>query len=163
MAAKKKKGKGRGKRGKSESLSARIGRQMNRLLILVTTGVIALYLLPLSSRMLDDGEDIAISAIADPVTVEVLNGCGEEGIALKVTRYLRDGGCDVQDWRNAGHFHHKTTRILARNGEIGDAERVRAALGFGEVAAAPDSTLHFDVTVIIGSDCNPFPPEAAVE
>lgn len=156
MASRRKKK--RSPRRKKESRARRLGRVVNRFLIAVTLLLIAAYLIPFSSRILDNSEDTAFSATGKRVTVQVLNGCGERGLALDVTRFLRANGCDVVEMGNASHFHHNVTRIIAKNGNIEDARIVRDALGIGEISSDPDSTLLLDVTVLIGSDYVPFSP-----
>jgi hypothetical protein len=142
---------------------------VNRIFIAVTFGLIALYLIPLSTKVAQVEEDrgqVAESAVpepSEPITVQVLNGCGTAGLALEVTRFLRENNCDVVEMGNADHFKYKTTRIVARTEDLGKAEHVRAALGVGEVVSDPDPALLLEVTLIIGSDCVPFPPQPAVE
>lgn len=152
--------KSRGGKGKG-GVAERGARLANRILILLTFGLIALYLLPLSARLVGDGNEIAVSAPGEPVTVQVLNGCGESGLALKVTRFLRSAGLDVVEMGNAENFHYETTKIVAKTENRAAAERVRDILGIGEVVSIPDSSLLLQVSVIIGSDAVPFPPPPA--
>ncbi|MFH1679660.1 MAG: LytR C-terminal domain-containing protein [Candidatus Eisenbacteria bacterium] len=153
-----------------EGLGSRLARLANRFFILVTFGLIALYLIPLSTKVVQergDRSEIAESASSivpsEPVTVQVLNGCGEPGLALDVSRYLRERGCDVVEMGNADHFHHEETKIIARSGDLASAERVRAVLGFGEVSSSPDPDLLLEVTLVVGADCTPFPARSATE
>ena len=148
---------------RKESAAGRFGRAMTRVFIAVTALVIAVYLLPISNRVVERGaEDTAYSAPAGgEIQVQVLNGCGEPDLALRVARYLRAGGCDVVETGNADHFHYRTTRVTAKSGDPEAARRVRDVLGVGEIDSDPDSTLLLDVTVVIGADCLPFPPPRA--
>lgn len=159
--AKKGRGGGRKRGGKKESPAARLGRLLNRLLIVATFAAIALYVLPLSTTFIGDGDDTAVSAPGDPITAQVLNGCGESGLALEVTRYLRAAGVDVVEMGNGPHFHYESTKIVAMTEDTAPAERVRQILGFGEVISAPDPSLLLQVSVILGTDAVPFPPEPA--
>jgi hypothetical protein len=140
---------------------------VNRVFIAVTLGFVALYLIPLGTKVVQEKEERGEAAESappvelPPVTVQVLNGCGEAGLALEVTRFLREKNCDVVEMGNADHFNYKTSRIIARTGELEAAERVRAALGTGEVSSDPNTKLLLQVTLILGSDCVPFPPQAA--
>ncbi|MBN1826207.1 MAG: LytR C-terminal domain-containing protein [Candidatus Eisenbacteria bacterium] len=145
------------------SPAERFGRAAQRFFIAVTALGIAVYLLPLSSRMVEENaDDTASSApVAGEIKVQVLNGCGEPDMALQVARYLRTRGCDVVEMGNANHFHYRNTRVVAKSGVPEMARRVRDALGVGELASDPDSTLLLDVTVLIGADCVPFPPLGA--
>jgi len=150
---------------RKESAAGRFGRAMTRLFIAATGLLIAIYLIPISNRVVErNADDTAYSAPAGgEIQVQVLNGCGEPELALRVARYLRARGCDVVEMGNADHFHYRTTRVVAKSGDPEAARRVRDALGAGEVAVDPDSTLLLDVTVVIGADCVPFPPPGAGE
>ena len=145
---------------RKESAASRFGRAMTRVFITVTALVIAVYLIPISNRVVErSAEDTAYSAPTDgEIQVQVLNGCGEPELALRVARYLRVRGCDVVEMGNADHFHYRTTRVIDKSGDPEAARRVRDALGAGEISFDPDSTLLLDVTVVIGADCVPFPP-----
>lgn len=99
--------------------------------------------------------------VADPaaVRVEVLNGAGVGGLARNATRRLRDAGFDVVFFGNASRFDHPRSMVLDRAGQPGATRAVAATLGIDSTAAAPDSTLMLEVTVILGEDW----PEAAVD
>jgi hypothetical protein len=152
---------------KKEGVRVRLGRLVNRVFITVTLGFVALYLIPLGTKVAQEKEERGEAAESappvqlPPVTVQVLNGCGEAGLALEATRFLREKNCDVVEMGNADHFNYKTSKIIARTGDLEAAERVRAALGVGEVSSDPNAKLLLQVTLILGSDCVPFPPEAA--
>ena len=47
--------------------------------------------------------------------VEILNGCGETGIAKLYTNFLRANNYDVIDSKNADHFNYINTEILIHN------------------------------------------------
>jgi len=140
------------RRRKKESALIRVGRALNRLLIVVTSLLIALYVLPFSLGFLEETDDVVLSNAGEEVTVQVLNGCGEKGLALTITRFLRSHGFDVVEMGNADHFDYATTQVIARD-DWESASRVRGVLGVGELVSQPDSTLLLDVTVIIGPDC----------
>ncbi|RPJ42393.1 MAG: LytR family transcriptional regulator, partial [Candidatus Latescibacterota bacterium] len=120
---------------------------MNRFAIAVAFGLVALYLIPLSTKVaqpVEERGEVAESAPwvpAEPVTVQVLNGAGKAGLALDVTRFLRENRCDVVEMGNADHFKYETTRIIARTEDRAAAEYVRSVLGVGEVASDPDPEL----------------------
>ncbi len=97
---------------------------------------------------------------ADPVfgrnviRVEVLNGCGEPGVAEKVTDWLRDEGFDIVFFGNADSFKYEKTVILDRSGRPEFAREVANVLGSDNVERKYDGLLLLDVTVIVGPDWN---------
>ena len=153
--------KSRSKRRRKESVARRIGRQANRILIALTLGVIALYIIPVTTHVAEKSDGTAYSAQPSDITVQVLNGCGEEGLALKATRFLRQHDYDVVEMKNAPHFGYDETEVVAMRESREVAEMVRDALGFGRVVFAPDSTMMLDVSVILGADSRGRIPKVA--
>jgi hypothetical protein len=90
---------------------------------------------------------------AERVRVEVLNAAGVPGLARAATERLRERGFDVVYYGNAGSAAGgDTSRVLDRLGKRDVAHRVAEAIGVASVAAAPDTTLYVDVTVVLGRD-----------
>lgn len=99
------------------------------------------------------------------IEVEVLNGCGEIGLAGKISELLRDHQIDVVRSENADHFEYTETLIIQRNEKAESLERVAGALGVDlndnrHILLQPDESLDVDVTVIIGRD---FPSIKALQ
>ena len=97
--------------------------------------------------------------ILDPsvfkIQVEVLNGCGEQGIGQFVMRYLRTKGFDVVNIDNADHFEYSETFVLDRratNKPSVAAHAVGNALGTHNVLLQQDKSRMVDVSVVIGND-----------
>lgn len=93
------------------------------------------------------------------VRIEVLNGAGTPGIARDATHRLRSVGFDVVFFGNADHFRHEESVVIDRLGEIGRARSVAAALEIDSVVTALDSSLMLEVTVLLGGDWPPPPPD----
>jgi hypothetical protein len=87
-----------------------------------------------------------------PVTVLVLNGCGAEGLGLRVTRLLRSHGFDVVDFRNAGRFDYTESIVIDRAGDTGVALDVARLIGSNNVIQQIPGTPLVDVILIIGAD-----------
>jgi hypothetical protein len=89
--------------------------------------------------------------------VEVLNASGRDGLARTCARVLREAGIDVVGIGNAGSEvgHLDSTRILVRRGSAAAGDRVRRALGVGQVQVALDSTRLLDASVLLGADFSP--------
>ncbi len=89
------------------------------------------------------------------VQVEVLNGCGVQGISQQVRKYLRSQGFDVVYIDNAENFDFPETVVLDRRGEaaISDESRsVATVLGTPHVIQQKNEERLVDVTVVVGQD-----------
>jgi len=93
--------------------------------------------------------------------IEVLNGCGIKGIALKFTDFLRQNGFDVIETGNYTllgrrkddyYFDMRETIVIDRSGKLGPAEDVARILGTDNIIKQFSRDLMIDVTVIIGKD-----------
>ena len=93
--------------------------------------------------------------------IEVLNGCGIKGIALKLTDFLRRNGFDVIETGNYTllgmrkddyYFDMRETIVIDRSGQLSPAEDVARILGTDNIIKQYSSELMVDVTVIIGKD-----------
>ena len=87
--------------------------------------------------------------------VEILNGCGETGIAKLYTNFLRANNYDVIDSKNADHFNYINTEILIHNK---DKQNIAKLLAYK--LNIKDKNVHYksnkynlwDLTLIIGKD-----------
>ena len=50
--------------------------------------------------------------------IQVLNGCGDKGIADLYASYLRDNSYDVIDYKNADHFNYNASQIIVHNNNL---------------------------------------------
>ena len=94
--------------------------------------------------------------VEKPITVEVLNGCGVNGLAARFTDYLRNKGFDVVKVGNyeGGEKLRRTTVIdrVSLNNE--NAAKVGEALGVENKQIQPqlDDSPKLRVTVLLGRD-----------
>ena len=88
------------------------------------------------------------------VKVEVLNGCGIDGLARIVGNRLRSTGFDVMTLDNADRFDYPESIVIDRLGSPDEADRVAEALGISNriQQIVPDPYRIESVTVIIGKD-----------
>jgi len=91
------------------------------------------------------------------IEVEILNGCGEPGLAAKFSDLLRNIRVDVVRSENADHFDYDKTILIQRNEKIFGMKMVASALGFDienpkQVITIADPNLDVDLTLIIGKD-----------
>ena len=88
------------------------------------------------------------------IHVEVLNGCGKNGIARQVGRRLRTLGFDVMTLDNAESFNYPESIVIDRVGRPDYVEQVANALGIRNriQQLVPDPFRIEEVTVVIGRD-----------
>ena len=84
--------------------------------------------------------------------VQVLNGCGVDGLAAKVAKLLRRQGYDVVDVENTSLLLESL--IVDRVGNRDAARKLAKLLGVGEENIIQQSCdyLELDLTVILGRD-----------
>ena len=90
------------------------------------------------------------------ITVQVLNGCGVQGLANDITQYLRNKNFDVVDVGNyGGGWDLEQTLVLDRVSlESKYAKKVAKELGVNKNQVTPnlEDSVQLMVTVIIGTD-----------
>jgi len=86
------------------------------------------------------------------IRVQVLNGSGEGGIASRVASYLRQGGFQVVEVRNADRSDYFATMVVARRPDPLSARAVARYLGGPPVIRQAWNSDVADVTVVLGSD-----------
>jgi len=86
--------------------------------------------------------------------VEVLNGCGVDGVADKITRYLRENNLDVVKTDNFESYNVLRTVIIDRQGNMENAVRIAETLGLGEDRVIQEINEDYlnDATIVIGKD-----------
>ncbi|MFP5377170.1 MAG: LCP family protein [Acidimicrobiia bacterium] len=88
----------------------------------------------------------------DRPRVQILNGTGAVGLADAVRARL-GAGFDVRLTGNAASFDHESTEIVFYDrGEQEAAQRVRRALGVGDLVFSRNALDVVDVTIIVGKD-----------
>ncbi len=99
-------------------------------------------------------------SLARRIQVEVLNGCGENGLAEKITNYLRGHNVDVVSRGNYEHFNVPKTTVLDRVGKAERSARLAALLGLSnnDVQVERDPNLQLDATIVIGKDYQQLKP-----
>jgi len=112
-------------------------------------------------------EQLAIDLYeANPIsdnTIEVLNGCGEKGIAAKVADFLRTEHIDVIRSENADNFDYSRTVLIHRSENLYDLKTLAKVLNFDisnedRVIIRPSSTADVGLTLILGKDYQSVKP-----
>jgi LytR cell envelope-related transcriptional attenuator len=86
------------------------------------------------------------------IRVQVWNGSGEGGIGSKVASFLRQGGFQVVEVRNADRLDYFATMVVARRADPASARAVARFLGGPPVIRQAWNSDVADVTVVLGSD-----------
>ena len=86
------------------------------------------------------------------VRVQVLNGSGEPGVGTRVAAWLREGGFQVTDVRNADRNDYFATFVVARRSDLSLAREVAHYLGGPPLVRQEWSSELADVSVLVGSD-----------
>jgi len=128
---------------------------------------VAVFGLLASGYLKGCGSPVNPLRVADPgiligeiIQVEVLNGCGRDGLASAMMGYLRSRGFDVVSSGNHTTFGIEKTQILNRISDDSAAGQVATALGLGsgDIVSEPREDLYVDASVLIGCDYASIPP-----
>lgn len=98
------------------------------------------------------------------IRVEVLNGCGENRLAMKVANILRRMGFNVVKIGNATSRDFLNTVVIERSRE--DTENARyfaKVIGCKNVGKDIDKALHLEVSLILGQDYTKYFPDVEKE
>ncbi len=119
--------------------------------------VLRFFVTPPIDASLDD--EIQRISVEEVVQVNVLNGCGVQGLAAETRDYLRVRGFDVVDIGNYRKSVDKSF-VLDRVGDIKSAKKVAFALGVSDslVKSKIDSSLFLRSTVVVGKDYKKLKP-----
>lgn len=98
------------------------------------------------------GRPATKGGIGRTIRVQVLNGSGEAGVATRLAAYLRDGGYQVVDVRNADRSDYFASMVVARRADLSSAREVSHYLGGPPLIRQAWASELADVTVLIGSD-----------
>ncbi|HKJ46262.1 MAG TPA: LytR C-terminal domain-containing protein [Balneolales bacterium] len=92
--------------------------------------------------------------IGKVIQIEVLNGCGVQGLANRFTNRLRQDGFDVVHSGNFETFDITHSMVIDRSGNMQNARRVAHALGINKknIIQEISPNYYLDATVVIGSD-----------
>ncbi len=96
--------------------------------------------------------DWVIHGIPLPLTAEVLNGSGVQGVAAALGELLRVNNVDVKRTSNADHFNYPTSEIIVSSKEA--ADRISFLVDMINAELLIDTTREslVDVTVIVGKN-----------
>jgi hypothetical protein len=115
---------------------------------------------PAAVSALPVGEDeISVPALEKKIQIEILNGCGKEGVAKVFQNYLQQQGFDVINTDNyvengKRRWDIPASLVIARTGNLEPARDVAKSLGISDqkVISKPDPHAVYDVSVVLGRD-----------
>lgn len=84
--------------------------------------------------------------------MEVLNGTGEPGVALKTTTKLRMMGIDVKIEGNADRFDFRESILIDRKGNPRLMKRLARRIGCSRIIEQVQERPEVDVTLVVGWD-----------
>ncbi|MBV6478726.1 MAG: hypothetical protein HGGPFJEG_01483 [Ignavibacteria bacterium] len=116
-----------------------------------------------SEKEIKDITDTSKSLTNQPnltIQLDVQNGTRENGIASRITEFLRKNGLDVVEIGNYKSNEIEKTLIIDRSGDKNKALKVARILGLDgrNVIQQLNSSLYLDVTVVIGNDFKELKP-----
>lgn len=98
------------------------------------------------------------------IRVEVLNGCGENRLAIKVANILRRMEFNVVKIGNATENDFTQTVVIERSSEDNEHARYFAkVIGCKNIGKDIDKALHLEVSLILGRDYTRYFPDVADE
>ena len=145
--------------GKASSISNII---LITLIILLSAVVIFLsYSLYLKIHNIPENKNKSGQEIASAIIqIEVLNGCGVDGVAAKFTNYLRQKDFDVVQVGNYSSSNIDETIVIDRIGNRANAEKLAGVLGIEKknIIQQLNKDYFLDATLVIGKDYNKLDP-----
>ncbi len=97
--------------------------------------------------------------VQEKIQVEILNGCGKEGVAKIFQTYLQQQGFDVINAENYIENGNRrwdvpASKVIVRTGDIESAQAVAKSLGISiqKVESKPDPNALYDISVVLGRD-----------
>lgn len=103
--------------------------------------------------------DVADTAFV-PLQINVLNGCGVNGVGTVMTKYCRQIGYDVVEMGNYKTFDVQQSLVIDRSGTLDDARALAAKLGISKknVIQQFSSDQMVGASVVIGKDYHSLTP-----
>lgn len=92
--------------------------------------------------------------IVGPLQVQILNGCGIDGVASRFKSFLDRNGFSVEDTRNADNFNYRNTVIYAHARSITQARQIATLLeiDIDRVTQTISETGEYDIIITLGRD-----------
>lgn len=95
-----------------------------------------------------------------PLQINVLNGCGINGVGTVMTKYSRTLGYDVVEMGNYKSFDVEQSIIIDRSGKLNEAQKLAMLLGIDKrnVVQQFSSDQLVSASIVIGKDYKSLKP-----
>ncbi len=105
-------------------------------------------------------EQPATQPMEQKTQIDVLNGCGAAGVAMKTTQYLRQHDLDVVYMGNYINFDLKQSMVIDWTGDQKPALRIAEIMGIDKsrVRTQIDKSKQLKASVIVGKDYKKLKP-----
>jgi len=85
--------------------------------------------------------------------IEVLNGCGDKGVADLYANFLRNNSYDVIDYKNADNFDYNASKLIVHSNnllveDVADLFKIDSK----NIDYLFDENIFYDITLIVGKD-----------
>lgn len=135
-----------------------IKKYLNLAIISILSIVVAFMLTSFFMRMTNPPVESSLDGTIgitkqERIQINILNGCGKNGLAAKTNEYLRKYKFDVVE---IGNYPGKVDRsmVIDRLGDRSSAEKVAYAIGIPDscIVTKIDSSLFIRTTVVLGNN-----------
>jgi hypothetical protein len=115
-------------------------------------------LVPAVNPIIERSDDLVREG--DQIQLNLLNGCGDQGVARRTMNYLRSAGFDVVEIDNYSRFSVQRSFVIDRVGDSVSAMKTAKILGIDDSLRVVriDSTLYVRCSVVIGKDYRSLKP-----
>lgn len=120
-------------------------------LLILMSGVYKTFAPPVNP-IIEQTDDLVREG--DQIQINLLNGCGDQGVARRTMNYLRTVGFDVVEIENYSRFSVQRSFVIDRVGDSLSAKKTAKALGIADSLCIRriDSTLYVRCSVVLGKD-----------
>ncbi|MCU0427221.1 MAG: LytR C-terminal domain-containing protein [Candidatus Kapabacteria bacterium] len=120
--------------------------------LLIVASALHKSLMPSVNPIIERSDDLVRQG--DQIQVNLLNGCGDQGVARRMMNYLRASGFDVVEIDNYSRFSVQRSFVIDRVGDSVSAMKTAKALGIADSLRVLrlDSSLYVRASVVIGKD-----------
>ena len=139
----------------------RVAHRSTNLFLIISNIILSILILFLGYSLLIKLNVIGKNSEVDKLSkhkknmqIEVLNGCGVDGVADMFTDSLRKKNIDVVNMGNYRSYNIDNSIVIDRTGNISNAEYVAEVIGINnkQVIEQKNKNYFLDVTLIIGKD-----------
>ncbi len=124
----------------------------SRILVISLAALILLFSLSIAYKLTREDPDEIFRRNSD-LRIEVLNGCGVERLAVRVTDVLREQGFNVVSVGSTRRDSFPESVVIDRISDTMEKARYMARrIGCRNVGKDIDPALYVDVTLIVGRD-----------